>query len=163
MQCCPAYFILIYLEIKIKNNFFRIIKKLMTLLMIFGYIFINLIYNSCQFFKINFKTTFHALLLCILYVRLTVGNQENKKLGNQETRKLRNQNTRKLGNQETRKLGNQKTRKPGNQETRKLGNQETRKPELKTLEWWISRALLDLLFLLISRLNNKYGLFSSCY
>ena len=28
------------------------------------------------------------------------------------------------------------------------------KSELKTLEWWISRFMLDLLFFLISRLNN---------
>jgi len=27
-------------------------------------------------------------------------------------------------------------------------------PELKTLEWWISKSMLDLLFFLISRLNN---------
>ena len=28
--------------------------------------------------------------------------------------------------------------------------------ERKTLEWWILRLILDLLFFLISRLNNDY-------
>ena len=32
--------------------------------------------------------------------------------------------------------------------------QATSKTELKTLEWWTSRSMLDLLFFLISRLNN---------
>ena len=31
---------------------------------------------------------------------------------------------------------------------------EARTLELKTLEWWISRSMLGLLFFLISRLNN---------
>ena len=32
--------------------------------------------------------------------------------------------------------------------------EEIIKPEMKTSEWWISRSMLDLLFFLISRLNN---------
>ena len=31
--------------------------------------------------------------------------------------------------------------------------------ELKTSEWWISKSVLDLLFFLISRLNNAYSPF----
>ena len=33
------------------------------------------------------------------------------------------------------------------------------KPQLKTLEWWISRSMLDSLFLLISRLIYSLDLF----
>ena len=77
--------LLIYLELKIKNSFLKIIKKLMTLqcyLDIFSYIVFNplklrtsqqLSFCADQWesitavihFKISFKTTFHALLLCI--------------------------------------------------------------------------------------------------
>ena len=31
--------------------------------------------------------------------------------------------------------------------------------DLKTSEWWISKSVLDLLFFLISRLNNVYSPF----
>ena len=34
---------------------------------------------------------------------------------------------------------------------------EARTLELKTLEWWISRSMLGLLFFLISRLNNAWS------
>ena len=76
----------IYLELKIKSSFLRIIKKLKTLqwyLDIFSQIVFNPLklwtiqqLSSCADqwgsitavinFWINFKTTFHALLLCIL-------------------------------------------------------------------------------------------------
>ena len=91
--------LLIYPEIKIRICFLRIIKKLWLSTRIFGYIFINSIqpfeaviiyttffvyrtmikHNSCQKLINNLKTTFHALLLCILICEIgcTVYNQSN--------------------------------------------------------------------------------------
>ena len=77
--------LLIYLEFKIKRQFLKNYQNTYDSTVLFKYIFINRIqlieaanisaafflcrpmmkHNSCHNFLINFKTTFHALLLCI--------------------------------------------------------------------------------------------------
>ena len=80
--------LLIYLELKIKNSFLKIIKKLMTLHMLFVYIFINCIqpfeaanisaafflcrpmrkHNRCHTFKNKFQDDITCTLAMYSYI-----------------------------------------------------------------------------------------------